>query len=53
MATRVTYVLASVVLLLAASTRAALAQEPTRVQGLVTNDARVPLSGVSVGIANP
>src|SRR5688500_18344814 len=52
MATRVTYVLASVVLLLAASTRAAHAQEPTRVQGLVTNDARVPLSGVSVGIAS-
>jgi len=50
MATRVTYVIASAVTLLAASTQLALAQEPTRVQGLVTNDTRQPLSGVSVGI---
>ena len=52
MATRVTYVLASAVLVLAASTHVARAQEPTRVQGLVTNDSRQPLSGVSVGITS-
>ncbi|HEX6052635.1 MAG TPA: TonB-dependent receptor plug domain-containing protein, partial [Gemmatimonadaceae bacterium] len=52
MATRVTYVLASAVLMLAASTPAARAQEPVRIQGLVTNDARTPLSGVSVGVAS-
>ena len=52
MATRVTYVLASAVIVLAASTHVARAQEPTRVQGLVTNDTRQPLSGVSVGIAS-
>jgi len=51
MATRITYVLASAALALAASTQLALAQEPTRVQGLVTNDTRQPLAGVSVGIA--
>ena len=51
MARRITYVLASAVFVLAASTHAARAQEPTRVQGLVTNDNRQPLSGVSVGIA--
>src|SRR5688572_4907900 len=50
MATRMTYVLASAVFVLAASTHEARAQEPTRVQGLVTNDARQPLAGVSVGI---
>ncbi len=50
MAKRVTYVLASAVLMLAASTPAARAQEPVRVQGLVTTDNRVPLAGVSVGI---
>ena len=50
MAPRVTYVIASAVLVLAASTHVARAQEPTRVQGLVTNDTRQPLSGVSVGI---
>jgi len=52
MATRVMSVIASAVFLLAASTRAAHAQEPTRVQGIVTTDLRVPLSGVSVGIAS-
>jgi TonB-linked SusC/RagA family outer membrane protein len=52
MATRITYALASAVLVLAASTHVARAQEPTRVQGLVTNDTRQPLSGVSVGIAS-
>lgn len=51
MATRVMYVIASAVILLAASTQRALAQEPTRVQGLVTNDTRQPLAGVSVGIS--
>jgi TonB-linked SusC/RagA family outer membrane protein len=51
MATRVRYVIASAVLMLAASTQLARAQEPTRVQGLVTNDNRQPLAGVSVGIA--
>src|SRR5690242_8611275 len=51
MATRVTYVLASAMVALAVSTHVARAQEPTRVQGLVTNDARQPLAGVSVGIA--
>ena len=50
MATRVMYALASAVFALAASTNAASAQEPTRVQGLVTNDSRQPLAGVSVGI---
>jgi len=50
MATRMTYVLASAVFALAVSTHVARAQEPTRVQGLVTNDARQPLAGVSVGI---
>ena len=50
MATRVMYALASAVFVLAASTHAARAQEPTRVQGLVTNDSRQPLAGVSVGI---
>src|SRR5688572_25068485 len=50
MATRMTYVLASAVFVLAASTHEARAQEPTRVQGLVTNDARQPLAAVSVGI---
>ena len=50
MATRVTYVIASALFALAASTHVARAQEPTRVQGLVTNDIRQPLSGVSVGI---
>jgi TonB-linked SusC/RagA family outer membrane protein len=38
--------------MLAASTQLALAQEPTRVQGLVTNDTRQPLAGVSVGISS-
>jgi len=38
--------------MLAASTQLALAQAPTRVQGLVTNDTRQPLAGVSVGIAS-
>jgi TonB-linked SusC/RagA family outer membrane protein len=52
MATRLTYVLASAVLALAASTHDAYAQEPTRVQGLVTNDSRQPLAGVSVGITS-
>ena len=52
MATRITYVLASAVLMLAASTHAARAQEPIRVQGLVTNENRQPLSGVSVGITS-
>jgi TonB-linked SusC/RagA family outer membrane protein len=52
MATRVTYVLASALVALAVSTNVARAQEPTRVQGLVTNDARQPLAGVSVGIAS-
>jgi len=52
MARRITYVLASAVLVLAASTHVARAQEPTRVQGLVTNDSRQPLSGVSVGITS-
>ena len=51
MATRMTYVLASAVVVLAVSTHVARAQEPTRVQGLVTNDTRQPLAGVSVGIA--
>ena len=51
MATRMTYVLASAVFVLAVSTHEARAQEPTRVQGLVTNDARQPLAGVSVGIS--
>jgi len=51
MAPRVRYVLASAVLMLAASTRLAQAQD-TRVQGLVTNDSRQPLAGVSVGIAS-
>ena len=50
MATRVTYVLASTIVALAASTHVARAQQPTRVQGLVTNDTRQPLAGVSVGI---
>jgi TonB-linked SusC/RagA family outer membrane protein len=52
MAIRVTYVIASAVLAFAASTQVARAQEPTRVQGLVTNDTRQPLAGVSVGIAS-
>ena len=52
MGPRITYVLASAVLMLAASTHAARAQEPIRVQGLVTNENRQPLSGVSVGIAS-
>ena len=52
MATRVTYVLASALVALAASTHVARAQEPTRVQGLVTNDSRQPLAGVSVGISS-
>ena len=52
MAPRVRYVIASAVVMLAASTQLALAQEPTRVQGLVTNDTRQPLAGVSVGIAS-
>src|SRR5262245_37741246 len=51
MAPRVRYVLASAVLMLAASTRLAQAQD-TRVQGLVTNDSRQPLAGVSVGISS-
>jgi TonB-linked SusC/RagA family outer membrane protein len=46
------YVLASLVFALAASTQVAHAQEPTRVQGLVTNDTRQPLAGVSVGITS-
>ena len=50
MAIRLTYVIAGAVLALAASTHEATAQEPTRVQGLVTNDTRQPLAGVSVGI---
>src|SRR5215204_3251520 len=52
MALRITYVLASAVFVLAASTHVARAQEPTRVQGLVTNDNRQPLAGVSVGISS-
>ena len=52
MAPRVRYVIASAGLMLAASTQLALAQEPTRVQGLVTNDTRQPLAGVSVGISS-
>jgi TonB-linked SusC/RagA family outer membrane protein len=51
MAPRVMYVLASAVVAFAASTHVARAQAPTRVQGLVTNDNRQPLAGVSVGIA--
>ena len=50
MATRLMYVIAGAALALAASTHEASAQEPTRVQGLVTNDTRQALSGVSVGI---
>jgi len=38
--------------MLAALTPVVHAQEPTRVQGLVTNDAHQPLAGVSVGIAS-
>ena len=52
MASRVRYVIASAGLMLAASTPVAHAQEPTRVQGIVTNDARQPLANVSVGIAS-
>ena len=52
MATRLMYVIASAVVALAASTPVAHAQEPTRVQGLVTNDTRQALAGVSVGIAS-
>jgi TonB-linked SusC/RagA family outer membrane protein len=52
MAIRLTYIIASTVLTLAASTHETNAQEPTRVQGLVTNDTRQPLAGVSVGIAS-
>src|SRR5688572_18228405 len=39
MAPRLTYVIASAVLVLAEASPVARAQEPTRVQGLVTNDA--------------
>jgi len=52
MAPRLTYVIASAVLVLAEASPVARAQEPTRVQGLVTNDTRQPLSGVSVGIGS-
>ena len=52
MATRLTYVIASALVALVASTHETRAQEPTRVQGLVTNDTRQPLAGVSVGIAS-
>jgi TonB-linked SusC/RagA family outer membrane protein len=52
MAIRLRDVLATAVLVFAASPHLALAQEPIRVQGLVTNDARQPLAAVSVGIAS-